>query len=149
MAKAKFVLIAIFLFATSFAHAKYKEQITASAILRVAAASSPKNLKAVFNTMAIILDTVPVLIAPDGREFTRCGETTLAYVVPGLSRSIHLCKLVLAESHNSIAQTLIHEAAHLAGYMNECDATILEVAAMKSSGVGLAYRNGYMDRCGL
>jgi hypothetical protein len=149
MAKTKFILVVLFMFATSSAHAVYKEQIAAAQILRVAAARVPSGLQMTFLKMANILDNATILIAPEGTEFTRCGESTLAYVVPALSRSIHLCRLGTTRPATEIAQTLIHEAAHLVGYMNECDASTFEAAAMIQSGLGLSYRNGYMDRCGL
>lgn len=147
MAKAKYALIALFLFSASFAQA-YKEQRDAVTILRAAAIKAPKSLKTTFVQMANILNRADVRIPPAGYDFNRCGETTLAYVVPRVSKTIFLCRLVLSGSSIEITQTLIHEAAHLVGYLNECHATAMEVAAMRLSGVGLAYRNGYMDRCG-
>lgn len=149
MAKAKFILVAFILCATALAQAGYKPQATASNILRVAAVKGPESLQLAYRKMATLLDKTAILVAPEGTEFTRCTENTLAYVMPAISRSIHLCRLALAQSEKAIAQTLIHEVAHLIGYMNECDATILEVTAMRTSGRGLAYENGYMAQCGL
>lgn len=41
------------------------------------------------------------------------------------------------------------EGAHLDNYGDECDATKIEVYAMRTSGVGLAFKNGYWVRCGI
>ena len=55
------------------------------------------------------------------------------YVWPGV-RSIFLCAPVLAETTEQLGQTLIHEAAHVAGIHDECAATEMELFAMIKSG---------------
>ena len=83
-----------------------------------------------------------------GQDFRACSANTLAFVIRGINK-IHLCARVArgSVSENYMAQVLIHESAHLAQYLNECDATRVEVNAMRTSGAGLAFRNGYMTQC--
>jgi hypothetical protein len=84
-----------------------------------------------------------------GYDFKGCTDNVLAFVLPlRMEQVIYLCS-VLAYSNNvkAIAQTLIHESAHLSGFRNECAASVIEVLAMLSSGEGLAYENSYLDDC--
>jgi len=46
------------------------------------------------------------------------------------------------------AQVLVHEMDHVVGYADECDATRLEVAAMKARGKDY-FENGYVAGCGI
>ena len=93
-----------------------------------------------------------VIYPKPGHDFGGCKENILAFVmfhgcVP--EHNIYLCHRVLQSSVHAVGQTISHESAHTTGFFNECDATKIEVATMRLSGRGLAFRNGYMDRCGL
>ncbi len=84
-------------------------------------------------------------------DYPACGAKTMAYVL-GREPRIHLCAIVMRHPDfgvDALAQTLIHEGAHLAGFRRECDATKLEIAAVRFVTDGLAYRNAYMPGCGL
>ena len=89
----------------------------------------------------------------EGFDFIFCNEhpTVLAFTYVGDS-NIYLCRRMFDESWvqiNELAQTIIHEGAHAIGYQNECDATFVEVGAMRDSGYGVAYQNSYWTGCGL
>lgn len=66
---------------------------------------------------------------------------------------IYLCPRFFKRPTDAQAQSLIHEAAHWAGYMGECAATAVEIYTMDGAG-RVPYRNGYIsanqdnDRCG-
>jgi hypothetical protein len=86
-----------------------------------------------------------------GYDFGGCTPGTLAFVVRG-GTTIHLCSIVITSAAIQVmglAQTLVHEAAHVAGFYNECDATKLEVSAMRLAAGGLAYVNDYVAQCGI
>ena len=85
-----------------------------------------------------------------GFDFNACDEGVLAFVIRG-DRTIHLCS-ALAYGFGSadyFAQVFVHESSHINGYFNECDATRIEVNAMRLAGHDLAFKNGYMERCGI
>ena len=90
----------------------------------------------------------PILLPAKGKDFELCRGAMVAYTVPRLSPYIYLCARSLYFDELGVAQTLIHEAAHLAGYINECDATRIERAAMRSAGY-TPYTNDYVTPCGL
>lgn len=96
-----------------------------------------------------ILDDRDIIWPKPGFDLRACGENILAFVIPKFSRNIFLCAHSFSMSTKALGQTLIHESSHLVGYMNECDATRIEVNAMIGSGDGLEYRNIYMDKCGI
>ena len=108
-----------------------------------------------FNEIAGILAYSPIVWPePDIEEFDLCMEDSgiLAFVVPDFSENIFLCGRLVSLpdlSLKALGQILIHESVHLAGYRDECAATLIEVRAMQRSGQGLAFRNGYMDKCGI
>jgi len=84
----------------------------------------------------------------EGYDYNKCGGSTLAYAYPG--GNIYLCAVLLDNGDpDAIIQTIIHEGAHVAGYRNECTATKIEVVTMRTAGGGLAYRNDYMNPCGI
>jgi hypothetical protein len=152
MLKSKFIAISLFLFIASheMGFAYLEEQVTAMAILNIAAEKANNNsLKTMFLRMSSKLRIADYKIPPEGKEFVKCSEATLAYTVPALSNTIYICNLLRSKSPGVIAQSLIHEAAHLVGYNNECDATRMEMAAMNISGLGIAFSNGYVKECGL
>ena len=67
---------------------------------------------------------------------------------------IYLCPTFWEYLPEAQAQTLIHEAAHWAGYQDECVATAIEIFTMDGAG-RIPFRNGYIgyrigqnDRCG-
>lgn len=62
------------------------------------------------------------------------GDQTPAAFVYGTG--VKVCPILLREeNHWQISQTLIHEAAHLAGLRNECQATIIEIEAYHAANV--------------
>ncbi|MFA6434341.1 MAG: hypothetical protein WCW52_06565 [Elusimicrobiales bacterium] len=77
-----------------------------------------------------------------------CKKNELAYMYTN-GHTIYLCpELINADNRNVTAQVLIHETAHIIGYLNECDATELAMTAMENAGV-TPWRDGYADKCGL
>jgi hypothetical protein len=88
-----------------------------------------------------------------GSNFSYCAKkpTTLAFVILGGSY-VFLCRRVFRESWfelEELGQVLIHEAAHVKGYGDECIATRIEIAAMRYSGEGVAFENSYWGPCHL
>jgi hypothetical protein len=87
-----------------------------------------------------------------GREYQNCTGSILAFSSPN-TNDIYVCRRVIdgdAWQINEVAQTLIHQAAFTTGMCNLCDAAKIEVAAMRLSSLGaVAYRNGFLDRCGI
>lgn len=86
----------------------------------------------------------------DGYDFTKCTNTqeqglTLAYVMDDRENKIYLCATLKHRTNPFIAQTLIHQTAHLLGYHDECDATMVEVGAMRWSHQGLVYRHNLCE----
>ena len=87
-----------------------------------------------------------------GYDFRACEGGMLAFVYfhgNSPEHNIYLCSLVLNRGVTVVAQTLAHESGHVNGFRNECDATRIEVTAMRFSGRDLAFRNGYMSSCGI
>lgn len=91
---------------------------------------------------------------PDpGNEFKQClvtnegnGQTfkgCAAYAVISQG-TMWLCNKILVQEYY-VVETMIHEAAHLAGYGNECDATLIEYSALNHAG-RTVYGNIY--KCG-
>ena len=119
-------------------------------ILSSARTKSSGKWPGIFSNVQGKLGRTTVTWPSRGQNFKACGANVLAFVIRGVNK-IHLCAQVAHgnPSVNYMAQILIHESAHLALYWDECDATRVEVNAMRSSGAGLAFRNGYMTRCGI
>ncbi|MBI3552584.1 MAG: hypothetical protein HY077_08690 [Elusimicrobia bacterium] len=93
------------------------------------------------------------IVIPDyDSDFAACTTGTVGFVYMGTS-DIYLCNDTVygpdSSNQNFVAQVLAHESAHVEGYDNECDASAVEMQAMNASGAGLAFRNWYMDQCGL
>jgi hypothetical protein len=85
----------------------------------------------------------------EGKDFLFCREGVLGYVYMG-SSVIQVCAIMLDSfDEKAIAQNIIHEAAHVAGYRNECVATAVEIMVMRDATGSLAYENDYMADCGL
>jgi|CXWL01.1.fsa_nt_gi hypothetical protein len=119
-------------------------------ILNTAREKSSGNWRSIFTNVQGRLNGTTVTWPNRGQDFKACRANTLAFVIRGINK-IHLCAGLAhgGQSANYLAQTLIHEGAHLAQFWNECEATKVEVNAMRVSGVGLAFRNGYMAKCGI
>lgn len=122
----------------------------AFSVLAAARGAAGGPWRGIFSAVSGALSRSQVSWPAPGRDFQACGESTLAFVFRGGS-TIHLCARVAhgRVSDKAAAQILIHEAAHVQGYYNECEATRVEVNAMTLSGEGLAFRNDYMPRCGI
>ncbi len=90
------------------------------------------------------LTNAKLFIAGDAEADHKCAAITAAlFVRHDIPGNIYICAdtrwHVLHESDptNVIAQILIHEGAHLAGTIDECEATILELVVAGNS-VGIA-----------
>lgn len=89
-----------------------------------------------------------------GYDFKACTGNMLAFLIRGRA-DIYVCAGVLyGDLHRygepkPLGQIFIHQAAHLEGYWDECETSQVEIGAMRASGEGIAYRNGYLDRCGI
>jgi hypothetical protein len=79
------------------------------------------------------LPNTEVLRLPDGSDYAFCrSQPIFAYYNP-YTNKIHLCERVLQENADRVVQTIIHEAAHAAGFHSECDATRLSIYAMRAA----------------
>ena len=146
------ILMGINLAVTSSAKAddlSTERALAVQILLKAASNAGSVALQNKFLQMSQILQSAPLNVPPDGSDFQNCDAGKLAYTAPTISNGIYICNLLQSQGSLYIAQVLIHESAHLAGYPNECDATTIEMAAMNASGVGLVMRNAYMDGCGL
>lgn len=97
------------------------------------------------------LSATPIVYPTPGQDFKGCDEGTLAFVIPSKSNRMFICAYVLNTEFSEakpFAQIMSHETAHLIGYHNECDATLIELLVMFGSGEGTAFRNGYVSKCG-
>ena len=102
------------------------------------------------------LTNAKLFIAGDAEADRKCAAITASlFVRQDLPGNIYICAdtrwhvLHEPESTNIIAQILIHEGAHLAGTIDECEATILELVVAGNS-IGIAsYGNfhRYEDQC--
>ncbi|MCG2725079.1 MAG: hypothetical protein L6420_02270 [Elusimicrobia bacterium] len=126
-------------------------------ILAAASNGKPYKWQIIFGKVRSVLYGTVVLPPSPGFNFNHCVENpdSASFVIPILSnRIIFICaKTVYYNEWDNettakvLSQLIIHEGAHLTGYYNECDATRIEVNAMRWSGRGLAFINGYMDIC--
>ena len=77
-----------------------------------------------------------------------CAPGGLAFVyLRRRQPEIYLCEFYQEITKVQKAQTLIHEATHLAGVDDECGATRSEIDAMLASGEGVSYQNKYVQKC--
>lgn len=98
----------------------------------------PKHLLTILNK----LSSTVVVSLPIGHDYAHCKKNNIfAYYNP-YTKMIHLCERVMKESSDRIVQTIIHEAAHAAGYASECDATRISIIAMMAAR-RIAYEVGY------
>ena len=98
------------------------------------------------------LSASQLVTAPEGQDFEQCvkDEKILAFVlfIGGHPQpKIYLCKSVLSRGDMFLTQVLVHEGAHTAGYIDECDATKVEVSALNHARIPLFFQNGYMNSC--
>ena len=121
-------------------------------ILSDAAAATEPAQRTIFKTLMVALESAKLDVPEPGKDLKQCQreQNVLAFVMTSEPHTIHLCQRALAKGQKkSLAQILIHETSHVAGVYDECQATRIEVAAMRDSRVGLAFHNGYMGRCGI
>lgn len=91
-----------------------------------------------------------ILYPQPGYDFQGCKNDILAFVLTHQRYRIYVCAASFVRFPTYwMGQVFIHESAHVAGYGDECDATRIEVGAMRASGRDIFFRNGYMDRCGI
>ncbi len=124
----------------------------AVAILNTAASHSQPPESTLFQNLGIELAKVNYDIPAPGEDLRQCvkDKAVLAFVMTNSPETIHICSRALQNtSKNKMAQILIHEISHVAGVHNECMATKIEVTAMRMSGKDLAFKNGYMQACGI
>lgn len=90
-------------------------------------------------------------IPPEGYDNRYCTGNTFAYTIPlSFSNTIYICRTIIDQDRDmSLAQILIHEAAHLAGHKSECSATEIELNAMRAGVCGVAFYSSYVWSCGL
>ena len=97
------------------------------------------------------LDRSTLLMPRDGTNFKHCVDkpSVLAFVYLG-SPEVYVCLRALSGEfvETGMAQILIHEAAHVHGMGDECDATSVEIATMTKTSAGLQFKNGYWKQCG-
>ena len=90
-----------------------------------------------------------------GTNFRHCDESKVpvAFTLPRDFdfRNIFLCHKTLFEyfQERILSQILIHEAIHLAGVVDECEASVLEKKVMYAGSGGLSYYTSHMRRCGI
>jgi hypothetical protein len=112
----------------------------------------------VYEKMEYSLSRVKLNIPPEGEDLEHCVQTpeqkekgvgVLAFVNTRNRGVIHVCAVTSDMSNlKYVAQVLVHETAHTIGIDDECVATKTEVSAMRDSGVGLVFKNGYFEECG-
>lgn len=95
--------------------------------------------------------TAQIVIPSEGTDFKSCIENqgTLAFVMLG-EPVIYVCRGALTGDYDRLGmgQILAHEAAHVYGIADECEATSVEITAMRESRYGLQFKNGYYEKCG-
>ena len=89
---------------------------------------------------------------PDSGDWNQCTGTREAIRHSSMPNIIFICERFAGCTDCSVkklAQLLIHEAAHVANYSNECDASKIEIKAMRVAGEGVAYVSSYVEGCGI
>lgn len=152
----KIYLALIFLSTNSFAQMRmdfYSLEMARTAALNI---SYNALMKAPFSKQEVIENIYQKISevkfnTPDfGHDFTTCTPQTLAYVeMYKDAYTINLCHLSLIGSIDKLAQTIIHESAHLIGFEKECDASKIELLVYKLGQRPLNYRNNYLNNCRL
>lgn len=120
-------------------------------LAQAAEALRGKSVRTIMVNIYNKLGRVTLHVPPAGYNFKGCSTGTLAFTFVN-GNDIYICRAVVDDSFfgvDELAQILVHEGAHDVGYANECDATIIEVAAMRLSNVGLRFKNGYWERCNI
>lgn len=113
----------------------------------LAPGNSPRNLIVKISQR---LSQAKLFYVANAENLPDCRPGRLAFVyLYRRSPEIYLCERYLTLTPTQKAQTLIHEATHLAGVHDECEVTRLEVETMTASGEGLTYRNSYVRSCGI
>ena len=115
------------------------------------ARTNSSEYEGIFSKAYSKLHSVTIKLPPSGYDFASCSENTMDYT-PTYGRTIYICRQIVDGAEyqvEELAQILIHELAHTVGYSNECDASSIEVSAMRLSDTGLKFRNGYLKRCGI
>ena len=118
-------------------------------ILKLASSKSSGQAKEVFDSVAKALEHVHFDYPEPGHDLQQCARErdVLAFVITYDPSQIHFCRRALQPfGQKKLAQILIHETSHVIGVTDECEATRIEVAAMRATR-GLAFKNGYWDRC--
>lgn len=126
-------------------------------ILRVAQKSAylqkDQELAKRFKETQEALAKAKVVAPKSGSDFFFCNMYSgmLAFVTVFNRNKIHLCKYLVDANPDVhyLAEVLIHEGAHSAGFYSECKASEIEVAAMVLSGVGVQFQSSYWEKCGL
>jgi len=113
--------------------------------------TSSKNRR-IFKSVHTGLGRATIKFPRSGYDFKHCisNPRVLAFVMMNKRQNIHLCANTTNNTWSKfVGQVLIHETAHTMGISNECTATKIEVAAMRTSGEGIAFKNGYWAKCGI
>lgn len=122
--------------------------IADSLLLKASQMSSLGYFKENYINMRKALSEATLRYPDEYSDFEKCTFGAQAFT-PRNTKSIGICQLLLASEVQLIAQTLIHESAHLVGHFDECEATELELAAIKESSFKVPYDNDYVEPCGL
>lgn len=122
----------------------------ADSILERARAKNDADWNPVFKGVRRALGRATIKWPRPGMDLRGCKDRVLAFVIPFVP-TIHLCAGAVygVYGEKGMAQILIHESAHVARHFDECDATRIEVNAMRMADEGIAFRNGYWQRCGM
>jgi hypothetical protein len=75
--------------------------------------------------------------------------TAQAYVAPGDDSAIHLCEMYFTQTQEGRVQILMHEAFHLAGESDECQATWNEILMLKLLRKKSSANTSYFYQCGI
>lgn len=121
------------------------------AMLAIAGAQAPAADRGAFERIAAALAQARIDWPAPGRQFASCRKDERQAYVIYRTKELRLCHDAVHNRPpvNYLVQLLVHEGAHLVDIRDECEATRLEVAAMRLSGEGIEFRNAYMERCGL
>lgn len=107
--------------------------------------------RSLFKRMENALTQSSLEVPKSGYDHKACLEdfSVLAFVNMLVPNKIFICRRTASASESRLSQVLIHEAAHLVGVHDECDATRVEVAVMRAAKNRLPFKNGYMEDCGV
>lgn len=96
------------------------------------AALSDSKLAPLYHRISMALSTEIQILDSSHSLFPHCQKKDALYQRD--SHQIFICPDLLKQKKEFRAQKLIHEAAHAAGFLDECQATHIEFFALESAG---------------